>query len=359
MMQNFKASSIEDVNNGNTRPNSPCDHYSINTSDITFERNMERQIVGNYEYIVTDISCPNVQSTAANLQSNIGSIAPGQVNTDELIQSVFDDLSGGMDFGLLSLATIAEVGSLKKLSKNFSEIVRNIKSTFSHRTTLGKLKSASKADLGIEYGGLTLYRDIFAAINVAAAVEKHMLKLARRNAMSKFVIRKMAAPVPCGGGYPGTTRGIVTAVCSGSYALNEADVTYQILRYFGFTNIASTAWELVPFSFIVDWFVDIGSAIKRLENDVVNGLFNRSHTTIHEMYYTTITEGRRKLPVFFGPSVFSYPSHPLGWHHIPVKRYIRAPIDWTSSSILDSLELSGLSATQMVKGGQVFLNRRR
>jgi hypothetical protein len=352
-------SSIEDQNNGRNRPNSRCDHTSYKTDEARFHQNTDPIISGNYEYVINSIDCPNLHKPSSGFGAYFGPISHGVVNENELILSVLSDLSGGIEFGLIGLATIVEVGSLKKLSKNFFDILKNIKSTFSRSTPLSRLKSASKADLGIEYGGLTLYRDIIAALDVASAVEKHMLKLSRRNAMSKFNVRKMAPLVSCGNGYEGTTRCIVTAVCSGQYALEDADITYQILRYFGFTNIASTAWELVPFSFIVDWFYDIGSAIERLENDVVNGLFNRSSTVIHEMYITTITEGVRKLPVYIGPSVYIYPYVPVGWHHVPVKRYTRSPIDWTSVSVLDSLELTGLTVNQMVKGGQVLLNRRR
>jgi hypothetical protein len=37
----------------------------------------------------------------------------------------------------------------------------------------------------------------------------------------------------------------------------------NMLEISGLTNPASVAWELVPFSFVVDWFVDVGDCLRR------------------------------------------------------------------------------------------------
>lgn len=53
----------------------------------------------------------------------------------------------------------------------------------------------------------------------------------------------------------------------------------------GLTNILSTAWELVPLSFVIDWFVDVGG--------VINVLFDpRGETfSVVEQYVTRVTTG--------------------------------------------------------------------
>jgi len=43
-----------------------------------------------------------------------------------------------------------------------------------------------------------------------------------------------------------------------AFCLYTADLTYQSARDFGVTELPLAAWELVPFSFVIDWFVQIG-----------------------------------------------------------------------------------------------------
>lgn len=43
-----------------------------------------------------------------------------------------------------------------------------------------------------------------------------------------------------------------------AYVLYTADLAFQSVRDFGLTELPLTAWELVPYSFVVDWFVNVG-----------------------------------------------------------------------------------------------------
>lgn len=43
-----------------------------------------------------------------------------------------------------------------------------------------------------------------------------------------------------------------------SYILYEADLQFQHVRDFGLAELPATAWELVPWSFVVDWFIPVG-----------------------------------------------------------------------------------------------------
>lgn len=46
-----------------------------------------------------------------------------------------------------------------------------------------------------------------------------------------------------------------------AYCLFEADLRFQTARDFGVTEVPLALWELVPFSFVVDWFVNVGDWI--------------------------------------------------------------------------------------------------
>jgi hypothetical protein len=50
-----------------------------------------------------------------------------------------------------------------------------------------------------------------------------------------------------------------TQIC---YAI--ANATYDLVDRMGLTNPASVAWEAVPFSFVVDWFVPVGNTLSAL-----------------------------------------------------------------------------------------------
>lgn len=49
-----------------------------------------------------------------------------------------------------------------------------------------------------------------------------------------------------------------------AYALYTADLKFQRARDFGVSELPLALWELVPYSFVVDWFVNIGNWIEAL-----------------------------------------------------------------------------------------------
>jgi hypothetical protein len=354
---NVTSESISDENNGISRPvGSPCDHWKF-LDDVNFIQNGDVQrSIGDQLYTVNSVSAKQVPILYVG-DAYSSPVVHAETNVNNLIQEVFTDLSGQMQPGLLSLATIAEVGSLKNLAKSFFSIYHNVKHTFTAGTTLGKLKAAAKADLGYQFGIRPLVGDVIAAINVAKAIESHMKKLSRRNAMSSFVVQKRSAPTPTGNDWIGTTTTTVSARCAASYDISDTNVTLNILGYFGFTNIGSVAWELVPFSFVVDWFYNIGDAIERLERDAVTGTFNRNYTRILGMNVSHKSEAiRYGIPLVVGPATY-FSDWSLGEFSLKCQRYTRGGVDWTSSSILNSLELTGCSATQMLRGAEVVIQK--
>lgn len=75
-----------------------------------------------------------------------------------------------------------------------------------------------------------------------------------------------------------------------------ADPNARLASQLGFVNPAVVAWELVPFSFVVDWFVNVGDVLssytdflgfKFLESSVTS--FNKDRVTT---YYQSIDYGK-------------------------------------------------------------------
>lgn len=68
-------------------------------------------------------------------------------------------------------------------------------------------------------------------------------------------------------------------VTSGVLYQPELDTTVRNLHAFGFDKTASTVWELIRFSFILDWFIDVGSWITAWE-PIARGKFLCAWTTV-------------------------------------------------------------------------------
>lgn len=64
------------------------------------------------------------------------------------------------------------------------------------------------------------------------------------------------------------------------------------LNQLGFINPAVVAWELVPFSFVVDWFSNVGQVLEAYTDFVGMSLKNACTTTFSEYSYKTYYRGR-------------------------------------------------------------------
>lgn len=63
-------------------------------------------------------------------------------------------------------------------------------------------------------------------------------------------------------GYPGSETISATLHCSGRVRVRIKNPTLYTHEQLGLTNPVEVAWELVPFSFVVDWFVPVGRWIQ-------------------------------------------------------------------------------------------------
>lgn len=63
--------------------------------------------------------------------------------------------------------------------------------------------------------------------------------------------------------------------------------TYRhIIAYFGLDQFFENAWEVIPFSFVIDWFVPAGNLLKEMRQDVA-GLNDRKRIAIRHSWMTT------------------------------------------------------------------------
>lgn len=98
------------------------------------------------------------------------------------------------------------------------------------------------------------------------------------------------------------------------------------LRSFGITHPLSTVWELVPFSFVIDWFANVGDWLEAMESKAAVNIITSGYT-----YQKTVTYQRR-----IGPYVRDQPSTQFsdpGWSYLTEEHEKRIKTRGTSLTL--------------------------
>lgn len=326
---------ILDNNNGTKRPNSPVDQLTL---DPPVWITREDEQTGRY-WATRVFDFWGNPSYPQQIPGHNGT------NVSALIADCTRDLAGHMDNGLLGLASIAEVGSLKKLGTGIVNVGRELVSVFGKGSTLKRIQHLVKADLGYRFTIKTLLTDIKSSINVNHQLNNHLRKLNQRSNRKEFSISKAATESDAD--ITTTTR--VTLRCAGKYELTDLTATMSLIDYFGISRFASTLWELVPLSFVVDYGINIGDFISGLEDH----FRDKIHTQENVSCLSACMSKSSKIHMEYELSLlsdFTFSAFLTG------KRYTRTPIGF-SPSFVDSLRVSGFSANQLKTSGELFLIR--
>lgn len=292
-------------------------------------------------FVTNAAACAGVFPTARHLSP--------YVDTDSLLRGLADDIGGRIQPGLLSLATIGEVGSLKGLAESLSGWVGTLRAILSGSVSISNL---AKAHLGWKFGVKPLLSDLQASVNVMANIRAHLLKLRRRNRISwqDFSVSKSSTDSQTSaGGYKTTTKRTVRYTCQAccSYTLDNADTIRDVLAYFGLDRPFSTVWELVPFSFILDYVLRIQNVARALD-DIMS---SPSHNAVVQIRHIQRTE---KL------ETTTYTEYAYGLYQgaVPVicKKYTRTvDVDLAGSeAFLEGLALHGMSLRAALTTGEVI-----
>lgn len=148
-----------------------------------------------------------------------------------------------------------------------------------------KLKQSdiSSVWLELKYGWMPLLQDIHESAKAYSALANK----ARRTRISATVYAPIFASIPHASGAKYFTR-----VYSGKVERKiTAELTEQlsIARSLGLVDPRSVAWELVPFSFVADWFIPIGTYLDNLST--IPHLSARFLETNRTSYNVTTTPG--------------------------------------------------------------------
>jgi hypothetical protein len=123
------------------------------------------------------------------------------------------------------------------------------------KPTRSKLKKLSNIWLEYHFGWEPLLGDIYTACKVSTA--DFPIGRCRASSSEDVLGRNTITD-----GVPDIVRGRVTVLLSGEYSVENSDK--YLLNQLGVINPIGLAWELVPFSFVVDWFIPVGQLLGSL-----------------------------------------------------------------------------------------------
>jgi len=170
-----------------------------------------------------------------------------------LLASLLKDVTGTINNGGVNVGNIlGELGRTASMVKNIGNLAE--------RLTSGK-SSKDIANLYLEgrYGWTPLIRDIRDLIDALQRIdEKDETRVSQR---SGYSVREAVAPsyeVSTNASYFTGEWGYDDDIEISHRASVTADIQVQLFRI----NPFVTAWEVLPFSFVIDWLLDVGSSIE-------------------------------------------------------------------------------------------------
>jgi hypothetical protein len=156
-------------------------------------------------------------------------------------------------------------GALKSLGiKPKTSVVRDVQHNLRD--------SAASAWLGLTYG----WSPLLGAVDDAAKAAAHHLRPRKVRVTAR---RKLRGPSI----YEGSSGLVAETVSDRSVNLIwliEEEAKFSALEEFGFTSPSLVAWELMPFSFVADWFIPIGNFLSaRSTLSSLKGTYVRTERT--------------------------------------------------------------------------------
>lgn len=216
-----------------------------------------------------------------------------------VIKELANSLRGGTDFDASvflgtagqSLRTIAQAsiriaGALAATKKGRLKDAFTMltgKTTGPKNRSVTTDKAMSSAWLELQYGWRPLVQDIYEGGSVLASILQ-----------DPFVFRKRASRTYRVDASPSTGTGTTAT----SWATRSSRFTYAVIGYFkeqpnniyklGLNDPSSLAWELLPWSFVIDWAVPVGDYLRaRGDASSLKGTFVEStlrYTRVSDLY---------------------------------------------------------------------------
>lgn len=131
----------------------------------------------------------------------------------------------------------------------------------------------SKAWLGMKYGWLPLYNDVYNLLNHTSQTYKETVVKAQRTIRTHSKLSDRNVYLGKLGWYVNRTCTVkrISKVELKAKVSPSSQEAFELQRITSL-NPLTIAWELTPFSFVVDWFYDVGGYLEAQEFALANGL---------------------------------------------------------------------------------------
>lgn len=153
-----------------------------------------------------------------------------------------------------------DVVAAARLATGFAKPSRRVRQNFRKQYKVDPDKAASNAWLELQYGWKPLLQDIYDAAEFAAQRATNEVKSKATASVKREIVE---TSVPFQGGqvqqYNGLYDRKVSLIVKMQCRFIPTDDASHNLVQLGLTNPFLLAWELLPYSFVVDWFLPIGT----------------------------------------------------------------------------------------------------
>lgn len=180
-------------------------------------------------------------------------------------------------------------GNLAKAAEHLGGIPsRRGRKRFSKAYRKDATQAVGSAWLELQYGWLPLLSDVRGLAEQLASIKSQEIRCYATAGSAWSNSRSVSTYRP--GSTPSTTNDNFSSRYAVRYTVYFAmDLpSLNLLSQVGLTNPLQLAWELVPFSFVVDWIYPLGNALSAL--DATAGLrFVKGSKTVYRKYQSTRT----------------------------------------------------------------------
>lgn len=219
-----------------------------------------------------------------------------------LVEKVGDRLDGSMKASSNMLVNLAQLGQTVGMIKNPFQLLKpDVYRKVKHLSAKNALSAVGSAWLEYRYGWENLRRDMKALASSLSRVRAHQKYLAEHSGSwlpfherktdsvtnPSFSVTEAGTPTNSVGILPQFKEYRRTCAFSAEYLPSSVSRKYSTWDFLqqdmGVNDLADALWDVVPFSFVVDWFIDVGDILNR------NPIYWNSHR-LRRVGYSTKCE---------------------------------------------------------------------
>jgi hypothetical protein len=176
------------------------------------------------------------------------------------------------DNKLLSLPDVSIMNFIYEL-RDIPDLVLSFISAYKkhivNKSRKGGIDTIAEMHLGVSWGVLPFVEDLVAIVQILTRTRDRLASLPNEvqrvsvvenisHDIEESSVRRSKANTSCGAAV-GKARGTMEFLISTE---NKVELLSLFNELLGVRNISECIWNAIPFSFVLDWFVDIGNTIK-------------------------------------------------------------------------------------------------